>query len=96
MELRLRVKVQPRARKRGVDWLAPGECKVRVLAPPVEGKANREVLEVLAADLGVPVGRLTILLGEKSGRKVVAVDVNEQELPALTGKAPGSKQGVRS
>jgi uncharacterized protein (TIGR00251 family) len=96
MELRLRVKVQPRARKRGVDWLVPGECRVRVLAPPVEGKANREVLEVLAADLGLAAGRLAIVQGDKSSRKVVAVEVDEKALPAFAGKLPVPKQGVRS
>jgi len=95
MELRLQVKVQPRAKKRGVDWTAPGACRVRVTAPPVEGKANKEVLEVLAADLGLPVGRLTIRLGAKSGRKVVAVAVDEGELPALAGRRPVLQQGVR-
>jgi len=95
MELRLRVKVQPRARKRGVDWLGPGECRVRVLAPPLEGKANKEVLEVLAGDLGLAAGRLTIVRGEKASHKVVAVEVDEKTLPALAEKLAVSKKGVQ-
>jgi hypothetical protein len=95
MELRLRVKVQPRAKKRGVDWTGPGACKVRVTAPPVEGKANKEVLEVLAGDLGLPVQRLTIRLGEKSGHKVVAVAVAEGELPALYRRRPDLPREAR-
>lgn len=96
MELRLRVKVQPRAKKRGVDWTAPGECRVRVAAPPVEGKANKEVLAALAEDLGLPVARLAIRLGEKSNHKVVAIAVAEGELPALCRRRPGLPKGVRS
>jgi uncharacterized protein YggU (UPF0235/DUF167 family) len=95
MELRLRVKVQPRARTRGVDWTGPGECRVRVAAPPVEGKANKSVLEALAADLGLPVKRFSIVLGERSGRKVVAVAVAESELPALYDRRPELPREVR-
>ncbi|MBN2206444.1 MAG: DUF167 domain-containing protein [Candidatus Aminicenantes bacterium] len=95
MELRLRVKVQPRAKKRGVDWTAPCECRVRVTAPPVEGRANKEVLAALAEDLGLPVARFSLRLGEKSNHKVVALAVAESELPALYRKRPDLAKGVR-
>ena len=44
----LEVKVQPRSKKPGVEKLADGTYRVRVLAAPERGRANREVLERLA------------------------------------------------
>ena len=51
-----------------------GALKVKVKAPPVEGKANRALLDLLAGVLAVPRGRLTLVSGEQSRNKRVRVD----------------------
>jgi uncharacterized protein (TIGR00251 family) len=48
--------------------------RVRVQAPPVEGKANEALLRLLAKALGVPRSRLTIVAGRASRVKTVAVE----------------------
>lgn len=54
--------------------MVEGELRVRVAAPPVEGKANKELLAFLAHCLDVPPSRLTLLRGAGSRRKVVEVE----------------------
>jgi uncharacterized protein (TIGR00251 family) len=51
-----------------------GALKAKVKAPPVEGKANQALLDLLAGALGVPRGRLTLVSGEQSRNKRVRVD----------------------
>ena len=52
---------------RGEAWL------VRLQAPPVEGAANEELINVLAKVLGVPKRDVTIVSGERSREKRVRV-----------------------
>jgi uncharacterized protein YggU (UPF0235/DUF167 family) len=67
------VKVQPRSKAPGVLKLTDGSFRVRVLAAPDRGRANREVIERLAEFLDVPPSRLKIVRGEASSSKLVRV-----------------------
>jgi uncharacterized protein len=70
----LELKIIPNApRNEVVGWLASA-LKVKVHAPALEGRANDELLDFLAGQLGVPRRHLALLRGEKSRRKVVRVD----------------------
>ncbi len=70
----LEVKVQPRSKKPGVEKLADGTYRVRVLAAPERGRANREVLERLAEFLDLPPSRLSVVRGETSSSKRIKVE----------------------
>jgi len=69
-----RVRVVPRAATNGISSFADGALRVRLTAPPVEGRANRALLEYLGEVFGVPVRRLAILRGEGSREKVIRVE----------------------
>jgi uncharacterized protein len=70
----LRVRVQPRASRAAVaGWREDGALTVRVTAPPVEGRANAAVGEVLAAALGVPASAVRVVHGERGRDKLVRV-----------------------
>lgn len=47
--------------------------KIYLTAVPVQGKANRELIKLLAEKLGVSKSRISIIKGEKSREKVVEV-----------------------
>jgi len=47
--------------------------KIRVDAPPIDGRANQALLTLLAERLGLPKSRLSILSGESARRKRVLV-----------------------
>ena len=72
-EILLRVKAMPNAGKSAVGALKGDELVVRIAAPPEKGKANRELLDVLAGALGLPRSSLRVVSGESSRHKVVAL-----------------------
>jgi len=69
---RLKVKVVPGASRTEVVGRLGEALKVRVAAPPEGGKANREVVALLAAKVGLPVSAVTVVSGQSSPAKVVS------------------------
>lgn len=68
------VRLVPRAaRDEIIGWTADDSLKVRVTAPPVDRKANRALVELLASALGVPRADVELVSGHQSRRKRVAV-----------------------
>ena len=64
----LAVKVQPRASRDEIGAVQAGRLRVRITAPPVDGKANDHLIRFLAAEFGVAPSRVE-LLGGASGRE---------------------------
>jgi len=73
--------------KKAYIQVAKDECQVFVKASPVRGKANHEVIRLLAKALGISSHRIRILTGEKIKRKVLLIEDMEPErvLAALQG-----------
>lgn len=67
------VYVAPRASVNKVAGAHDGAVKIALTAPPVEGAANKALVEFLAKALGVPKGSVSLMSGETSRRKVVRV-----------------------
>ncbi len=67
----LEVRVFPGARKSEITGTAGGRLRVKVQAPPVEGKANQALLKLLAGELGMKKNRLRLISGERSRNKTV-------------------------
>jgi uncharacterized protein (TIGR00251 family) len=70
---RLKVKAVPGASRSEIVGRLGEALKVRVAAPPEGGKANREILELLAEKLGLPATGVTLVSGAASPAKVVAL-----------------------
>ena len=67
------VRVVPRASQAGLAGTRDGAVLVRLNAPPVEGAANAELIDILATALRVPKRNVVIVSGERSKRKRVSV-----------------------
>lgn len=67
------VRVQPRASCNEVCGSMDGALRVRLTAPPVEGKANQALQEFLARLLKVPRRQVEIVSGEASRTKRVVI-----------------------
>ena len=65
----LNVRAQPRSSKAGLDGLLGDALKVRIRAAPVDGKANKELVETLADAFGLPKSRVAFKGGETSKTK---------------------------
>jgi len=69
----LNVKVQPKAKKVGVEKIDEDTYKVRVHAPPEKGAANKEVIVSLAAYFDVPPSTVKIVRGQTSRVKLIEI-----------------------
>ncbi len=67
------VRVVPRAKRSEVMGVQGEALKVRVAAPPVEGKANEALRTFLAERLGLRRQQVEIVAGHRGRRKVVRV-----------------------
>ena len=65
----VRLHVQPKASKTRICGLFDGCLKLAILAPPVDGKANEEVVRFLAGLLGIPGRDITLKAGAQGRRK---------------------------
>jgi uncharacterized protein (TIGR00251 family) len=69
----IQVRVQPNAARNEVVGFTDDVLQVRVAAPPVKGRANRELADFLSHILQVSKSRVTILRGHTAKNKVIAV-----------------------
>ncbi len=65
----LSVRVQPRASRDEFAGLHGDRLKVRICAPPVDGKANAHLCKFLARQFGVPARNVTLIAGETGREK---------------------------
>jgi uncharacterized protein len=70
----LNLRVAPRASQNEVAEVVGQALKIRLQAPPVEGKANKALARFLAEALGVSASRIRILAGERGRNKRVRVE----------------------
>lgn len=80
----LAIRVTPRARRDEVVEILPDQTvKIRLTAPPVEGKANEALIEFLSKVLGVPRSRIEIIAGQTGRDKLVSIlDMESSEAQA--------------
>jgi uncharacterized protein len=82
--LLVRLHVQPRAAGNGLAGLHGDALRLRLTAPPVDGKANTAVIATLAKLLGLPKSALRLKSGHQSRTKsVVVTGMDAQHLRTL-------------
>lgn len=77
----IEVKVEPRSSKRGLAGVLGNKLKVKLTAPPVDGAANEQLVEVLAEAFCIKKTAIKIIRGQASKNKVV-------ELTGISSLAP--------
>ena len=65
--------VKTKSKKEGVIQIEPDKFEVRVNVLPIEGRANKRIIELLSKFLGVPKSKLELINGEKSKVKVFKI-----------------------
>lgn len=75
--------VQPNAKKSGFAGLHGERLKLKLSAPPVEGKANAALLQFLSDTLELPTRNLSLVAGQSARAKTVRVsDISDETLLA--------------
>ena len=85
------VRAQPRSSRSGVDGVVADALKVRLRSAPVDGKANKELVETVADAFDLPKSRVKFKSGETSKTKRiilcgVSADEFETMLKSIEGK----------
>ena len=77
----LTLHIQPGAKKTEFAGLHGDALKIRLAAPPVDGKANEALLRFVADTLGLPKSAVSLKSGHTSRRKVL--EITGAALPAI-------------
>ena len=78
--LLLTLHVQPGAKMSAFAGLHGEALKIRIQAPPLEGRANLELCRFIAREFGVATGQVQLLSGESSRHKRICVH-NPEHMP---------------
>ena len=83
--VRLTLHVQPGARRTEVAGLHGDALKIRLAAPPVDGKANATLIAFVADRLGTAKSAVTLKSGQTSRRKIIAIEAPPADIEQRLG-----------
>lgn len=75
--------------------LHDGALRVRLAAPPVDGKANEQLLTWLASELDLPRRSIRLLRGESARRKTIEIDATPEHVGRWLALRLGTAAGVK-
>jgi uncharacterized protein (TIGR00251 family) len=70
----LSIKVKPNSKQQVIQQGGDGNFTIRLKSPPVDGKANQELICLLAKEFNVPKSFIRIKSGASSKNKLVEID----------------------
>jgi uncharacterized protein (TIGR00251 family) len=85
-ELLIKVYVQPGARRDEIGEIFNNALKIKITAPPVEGKANKYLCAYLAKICKVKKNAVSIVSGQSARNKTLRIQLDEQKLPGIFSK----------
>lgn len=68
------IKVKPSSQQQSIKEEADGSLTINLKSPPVDGKANEELIKLLAKKFAVPKSKIMIKLGLSSSQKLVVIN----------------------
>lgn len=85
--LLLHCRLQPRASQDEIVGLQGDRLKIRITAPPVDGKANQYLIELISRWFGTPKSGVSLLRGETGRQKTLRIE-NPTQLPDAAAIVP--------
>lgn len=79
-DLILKVRIQPKASSDAFAEVLDARLKIRITAPPVDGKANKQLTAFLAKQFKVSKSRIHILSGDAGRNKRIKIS-NPKQIP---------------
>jgi len=78
------IRVLPRASRCEIAGIQGDALKIKITAPPVDGKANDECIKFLSDRLGIKKSRISIIAGHASKNKKIAISgATERDMKAI-------------
>ena len=68
------VRVKTNSKKELVKKIDDQTFEMKITTPPIEGKANKKIIELLAKDLKIPKSKILLYKGEKSKTKLFKIE----------------------
>jgi uncharacterized protein (TIGR00251 family) len=72
-QVTLKIRLQPRAAREGIDGMHGDSIKIRVTAPALEGKANTALTRLIAKKLKIAASNIEIIAGLHSREKLLRI-----------------------
>jgi uncharacterized protein (TIGR00251 family) len=70
----LSLRIQPGAKQSRLDGQYGDRLKIRIVAPPVDGKANQQLVNFFAQLCGIGKSQISLLSGPNSRNKLIRID----------------------
>lgn len=77
--MKFKVLIQPNAKKNEVVGVHSDALKIKIKAPPVDSKANQELIRFLSEVLKLSKSQVSVCHGETSKNKLIQLDVDKSE-----------------
>ena len=71
----LQIKVKPNARESVLEQASDGTWTARLKSPPVDGRANKELMALVARHWGCPKSAVSLKTGASGRLKLVRIDL---------------------
>ena len=72
--MKIQVKVKPNSPQQKIEQSEEGTWIVRLKSPPIDGKANQELIALLAKKWKVPKKQITIKTGLSAKNKLIEIE----------------------
>lgn len=83
----IKVKLLPRSSRSEIVGIENNILKVKVTSPPVDGEANKALIQLLAKSLGISKGGVEIIAGKSSKLKTIRIHgLSEKDVSLLLEK----------
>ncbi len=73
--MKIEIIVKASSKDCGIEILSNSTWKIKTHSPAMEGKANQDVISQIASYLKIPKKNVKIIMGEKSKKKLVEIDI---------------------
>jgi len=73
MTKKIKLKIIPKSSRNQIVGEIDGILKIKLTAPPVDGEANKKLIEFLSKEWNLPKSKIKIIKGERSKNKIIEI-----------------------
>ncbi|MCP6757508.1 MAG: DUF167 domain-containing protein [Fischerella sp. CENA71] len=74
--MQIKVKVKPNSKFKNIQEISDGSLNIHLKSPPIDGKANEELIKILSEKFDVAKSKIRIKSGMSSRQKLIEIDTD--------------------